>query len=411
MESDYFSRLRVLDFTGELGPYTGKMYAGLGANVIHVEPMTGNPLRRIGPFYKKTPGPDASLPYLYFNSGKRGVALNLEQEAGRKLFHELCAQANLLIESCVPGYLDRLGLSHEVLVRDNPKLVHTAITPFGHSGAMSTLPASDLTCAALSGFLYLAGAGNDKPARTPDNQMYRMAEAYAADASAIALFHAQRTGCGQLVDVACIEAGAMALENAAQCWDLEGVIRRGRGQEAGTGTLHLCTDGYLVVVAIIGKDKVMWNRFVQWMKGEGVGDWEVFDDDKWLEPAYRSSAEGYRTFCRIFEKYASQHGKLYLYETGQKYNVAVTPVSDGRDLLDNPQLHYRKFWQQVRNDALGGDVVYPGAPYEFGELRWRFGRNAPRLGEHTAEILGELGYSPTDIGDLVKSGAVHAEQR
>lgn len=410
MGQNYFSRLSVLDFTGELGPYAGKMYAGLGADVIHIEPLAGDPMRRVGPYYRNTPGPQASLPFLYYNAGKRGMAIDFAQAAGREIFLRLCQSADLLLDSCVPGYLDGLGLSYAALSRDNPKFVQTSITPFGHSGALANAAGSDLTCAALSGFLYLAGVDGEKPVRAPDNQTYRMAEAYGAVGAAVALFSAQRTGRGQFVDVAAIEAGTMALENAAQFWDLEGKIRRGRGREAGSATLHPCADGHIALVAIMGSNKPMWVPFVKWMQEEGVEEWPLLDDDKWIDYTYRSSAEGYATFCRIFERYTRSRSKAYVYETGQRYKVAVTPVSDGRDLLENPQLRHRGFWQTVHNDTLGADITYPGAPYEFGELQWRFGRNAPRLGEHTTEILAECGYSAPEIAKLIQTGAVHAEQ-
>ncbi len=407
--ASFFSTLKIVDLTGELGPYAGRMFSGLGADVVHVEPLAGNPLRRTGPFYRNTPGRDASLPFLYFNAGKRGLAVDLESEGGQEVLRRLCAKADLLIESCDVGYLNRLGLSYDALSAMNPRLVQTSITHFGQTGPMSTVPGCELTTAALSGFLYLAGIDNDKPVRAPDNQTYRMAEAYAAVGSAIALFNARRTGEGQFVDVPCIEAGAMALENAAQFWDLEGKIRRGHGRQAGGGTIHPCTDGHIVIVAIMGSNKVMWDPFVEWMRQEGIEEWREFDDPKWLDSAYRYSAEGYATFCRIFEAYTRKHSKLYLYETGQKYKVSVTPITNGKDLLENAQLQHRGFWQTVYNDALGGDVTYPGGPYEFGELRWRFGRNAPRLGEHTREILSELEYSQMEIEALATKGAIYAE--
>jgi benzylsuccinate CoA-transferase BbsE subunit len=408
MDKSYFSGLRIVDFTGELGTYAAKLFTGLGADVIHLEPPGGDPLRKIGPFYKGRTDRESSLQYLYYNAGKRGMVLDLAEPDGREVFQRLVEGADLLVESFTPGYLARLGLSYDTLSQNNPKLVHLSVTPFGHTGPLALSPGSDLTCAALSGFLYLAGVDNEKPVRTPDNQSYRMAEAYGAVGAAIALFAAKRTQKGQFVDVSCIEAGAVALENAAQFWDLEGKIRRGRGREAGTATLHPCKDGYIALVAIMGANKEMWDRFVDWMRKENVPGWELFDDKKWVDYKYRSSADGYEKFCHVFEAYTKNHTKQYLYDVAQSYKVAVTPVSTGEDLLQNPQLAYRKYWHREHNDQLGAEITYPSAPFEFGELKWRFQRNAPRYGEHSTEILRELGFDAAKIAELLK-GAVHAE--
>lgn len=410
-KQEYFPNLRVIDFTGELGPYTAKMYAGLGADVIHVEAMTGDPLRQRGPFVRGVRQPEGSLQFLYYNAGKRGIALDLGVEAGREVFRRLCRGADLLVESCCPGYLDGLGLSHATLNEENARLVHTSITPFGHSGPRAGQPGSDLTCSALSGFLNLAGIDGDKPVRAPDNQAYRMAEVSAAVGSSIALFHARRTGRGQFVDVACVEAAATAQESAAQCWDLEGRIRRGRGREAGSSVLVACADGYIALVAVIGSDKGSWNSFVNWMREEQVPEWEVFEDERWLDGAYRCSPQAYETFSRIMERYTRKHCKADLYETGQRYKVAVTPVSDGHDLLENAQLRERGFWQTDHHASLDATVTYPGAPYEFGSLRWRLGCSAPRLGQHTNEILAECGFGAAQVDRLISKGAVYAEQR
>lgn len=399
----------MVDFTGELGPYAARLFAGLDADVIHLEPIDGDPLRTRGPFYRNEPGRDRSLAFLYYNAGKRGLALDLGSAPGRQIFRQLCGRAGLLIESTAPGYLESLGLGFEALRQSNPRLVQTSISLFGHSGPYRTLPGSDITCAALGGFLFLGGVGDDKPVRACDNQAFRMAEAYGAAASAAAVLYAQRTGTGQFVDVSCQEAAATALENAPQYYDLEGKIRRGRGREAGNGTIHPCRDGYVVLVAVMGRNKAMWDAFVGWMKHAGAEEWQTFEDEKWIEPDFRSSAEGYESFCRIFERYAAKHAKTYLYETGQRQRVAVSPVSNGRDLLENPQLRHRHFWRQLHHERLGGNVTFPGAPVRFSRLTWRIDTPAPTLGQHTEEILRELGYTPGSIQSLAEQGVVRLD--
>jgi benzylsuccinate CoA-transferase BbsE subunit/naphthyl-2-methylsuccinate CoA transferase subunit len=143
------------------------------------------------------------------------------------------------------------------------------------------------------------------------------------------------------------------------------------------------------------------------MRDEQVEEWEVFDDDKWLDVAYRMTPQAYETFCRIFERFTMKHDKLTLYERGQANRVAVSPVSNGKDLLENPQLSHRDFWKKLHHANLCGEVIYPGAPYELGDLKWRLGDPAPSLGQHTAEILHELGYSDGEIQSMAKEGIVH----
>lgn len=401
------SNLRILDFTGEMGAYAGKLFAGVGSDVILLEPTNGDPFRNIGPFYKNIPGKERGLQFLYYNAGKRGLAIDITTDSGKDIFLKLCETADLLLESFAPGYLEGLGLGFDVLSAVNPKLVQTSITPFGATGPYAKYPGCDLTCSALSGFTYLAGVDNDKPVRAPDNQAYQTAAAHAAVASAIALLFAQRTGIGQFVDIACIESVASAHENAAQFWDLEGVIRRSAFGSLAGGGVFRCKDGYIALVAIMGTNKVMWDPYVNWMKQEGVEGWEILDDEKWLDPDYRADPANYKTFCEIFEGYTLKHEKLYLYEKGQSFRVATTPVSNGKDLFENPQLQSTQFFETVKHVNLDGEVTYPGAPYAFGEIQWRFGGPAPAVGQHTAELLKELGYTERDIDAFAKEGIAY----
>jgi benzylsuccinate CoA-transferase BbsE subunit/naphthyl-2-methylsuccinate CoA transferase subunit len=405
-EGGSLSVMRVIDFTGELGPYAAKLFAGVGADVIHVEPPTGDPLRSIGPFYRNQPGRETSLQFHYYNTGKRSLVLNLEAEEGKEIFIKLCNKSDVFIESCAPGYLDGLGLSFENLSRKNQGLVQTSITPFGHFGPYRGYPGSDLSCSALGGFLYLGGVDNEKSVRAPDNQAYRMAEAYAATGTAIALYNSMVTGKGQHVDVSVLESVCTALENAVQYYDLQGVIRRGKGTEAGIG-IYPCQDGHVCIVAIMGQNRYLWDRFVEWLKKEGVEESGLLEDEKWTNPGYRATKEANEIFSRVFDRFALSHTKLYLYEQGQKNNCCISPVSNGKDLLENPQLNSRGFWKKEYVEQLKGYLTFPGEPYELEKLKWRLGGGGPAFGRHTGEILQELGYQPSEIDNLEKEGVIH----
>ena len=402
-----FKGVKVLDFTGEIGPYAAKLFVGMGADVIHLEPIGGDPLRNIGPFFKDKPGRETSLPFLYYNLGKRGIALDINSPEGKALFLKLTGRADLLIESCSPGYLDDLGLSTERLRENNPGLVHTSITPFGSTGPYRDYPTSDMVSAALGGFLYLAGVENEVSVRAPDNQSYRMAEAYAAMGSAIALSYAMRTGQGQFVDISIQECVATALENSPQYQDLEGICRRGHGKEAGVGTIVRCKDGYVCVAAIMGANRRMWEPFAAWMNEVGAEGADALNDERWTYPEFRKTEEALEIFDRVVGGHMKDYDMLSLYKDGQAHRVAITPVSDGKTLWQNTHFHERDFWKSIYHESLGEDVIFPGAPYEFGKCRWVSGGAAPTFGQHTNEILKSLEYGNQEINSLNKEGVVY----
>ncbi len=404
--------VKVLDITGEVGLYTAKLFIGLGADVIYVEPIDGSPVREMGPFHKDRPDREGGLQFLYYNAGKRAIALDVNRPKGREIFLKLCGWADLLLESFSPGYLDKLDLSHRKLNEVNTKLVHTAITPFGSTGPYRDYPTSDMVSAALGGFLYLGGTGNRKSVRAPDNQSYRMAEAHAAVGSIAALFHAGNTGEGQFVDISIQESVATALENAIQYQDLEGVCRRGHSmEEAGVGFgLVPCKDGYVCVAAVAWGNSHMWDTFVNWMKDIRAEGAELLEGEKWYSPEYRRTDEAFEIYERVVGEYMKKHDMASLYEDGQEHRVAITPVADGKSLWANPHFHERGFWESVYHENLDGDIIFPGAPYRLGECRWQVGEVAPTLGQHTREILENLEYTEDEIETLHKEGVVYVEE-
>ncbi|HAP94079.1 MAG TPA: acyl-CoA hydratase [Desulfotomaculum sp.] len=400
------SDVRVLEFAGEIGSYAGKLYAELGADVIHIEPPEGDPVRFEWPFYKDMPNRETSLKYLYQNTNKRDLVLDIRKEEGKEIFLKLIKTVDILIESFPPGYLEQLGLGYEQLKKENPRLVHASITPFGQEGPYRDYPASDLTLAALGGFLYLAGAGDDKPARAYGEQSYMQGMMYAAVGTMAALYDAEETGEGQFIDVSMQACVATALEFAAQQWDLEKTIRRaGAGVWAGTG-VYRCKDGYVYTMFTMGNNAYLWDPLPKWLKDEGEEEGAaILGTEEWRKLEYKTTDEAKKIFREIFGRFAAKHEKLYLYEESQRRRCVCYPISDPKDVYENPQLNYRRFFIPLHHEHLGGEVYYPGQTCYIEKMPYEI-KPAPTFGQHTKEILEELGYSSEQVEALKERGVI-----
>lgn len=408
-EDNGLNSLRIIELAGELGAYTGKLFADLGAEVIRIESMDGDPTRLEKPFYKEIPGIENSLRYQYLNTNKKGVVFDIASPEGKEIFLNLIKTADLLIESLPPGYLESLGMGYEMLSVINPKLVHTAITPYGQFGPYKNLPFCDLTCLAMGGMLYLAGTEDEKPALVPDKQSFFQADLYAAYGSMTALIHADWTLQGQYIDVSLQESVATAQENAIQTYDLEGRIRRGLGLvEAGNGT-YTCKDGFVYIVAAMGSNVRLWRPLVEWMIEENIPGAEILQGEDWEKTEYRKKEESMETFKAIFEQFSSKYTKQDLYQESQKRKVVIYPVNTAKDVLENPQLIYRNYFKEMYSESVHGTITYPGPPYYLEKIPWELRNGAPAFGQHTAEVLKQLGYSAEDIKSFVKRGVSYVK--
>jgi len=398
--------IRVLDLTCGVSEYAARLYVHIGADVIHVEPVTGDPLRNKGPFYKDRADENGGLEFLYCNIGKKSLALNLSLGEGKKIFKKLCKTADVIIESFSPGHMAGLGLGYETLAKINPRLVYTAISPFGQTGPYKDYPFSDLILVALGGFLFLAGNEDEKPVRVCGEQAFQMGAAYAAVGSMIALYHARNTGEGQFIDVSMQACVATALENAIQWYDLQGVNRRNVAVEAGIGT-YRCKDGYVCLVAAFGRTRDMWENFIGWIEKDGAEGLDELKDEKWFEPEYRKTDEGRAIFKKVFEKYSKKRTKSYLYEESMKNRCVVFPVSNGKDIFENAQFNYRKIFKTIHHPAIDADVCFPAYGFEMSAIDTEIKDPAPTRGHHSVQVLEELGYSEAEIEGLMKGGTVY----
>lgn len=403
--------IRVLDLTQGSEQYCGKLFAQLGADVLLVEPTGGCTNRREGPFLGDRAHPEHSLAFAYFNQGKRGMALDLDQREGQDVFRALARQCDLVIEAERPGQMRERGLGADSLLREQPALITTSITPFGQDGPYAQYEGGDLVALAFGGLLSLGGYPGLPPTAPYGNQAVLAAAQFAAVASLIAVWEAEaqpEPRRGQQVDVSIQESVTMALENAVQFVELENTVRKrngGQQRQGGTG-VFACEDGMVYLMAGGVASNKFWNTTAQWLIDVGAPGAAQLREPRWTDSSFLQSNEAKQIFAGIFLPYAATQTKAQLYAEGQRRRIPICPVSTTADLLQNRQLAFRNFFEQTPHPYSGATLTVPGAPYRLQATPWRLGRPAPRLGEHTVDVLSGLGYDTQQQAVLLRQGVI-----
>lgn len=419
--------IRILDLAGEIGIYGAKLLADLGADVIRIEPPGGDPLRELGPFWQDDARVERSLSYFNYTTNRRSITLDFTRPDGRAIFERLVATADVVIETCEPGYLDSLGLGYAGLARIKPDIILTSITGFGQTGPHARYEWSDIVGVAMGGVMTLAGEKEDPPNRPYGNQGYICAGIDGAAGTMMALVHRDNTGEGQHVDVSMQEALSINQETAMQTWDMTQQIRTRTGVRGlipidipGIG-VYECIDGE--VFAYLGTPGgAPWTVMLDWMTREGKAE------DLNEEP-YGSLIAGLNLsfltaltrepeklgerlqmlghIYGVFARFCATMSKWTLYEEGQKQRLMFGIVSTPEDLVKNPQLAARDWYHSMNHDHLGADVGYAGPPYRLSATPWALRRRPPLPGEHNHEIyVEEMGMPAADVDALAASGVV-----
>jgi benzylsuccinate CoA-transferase BbsE subunit len=382
--------LRVLDLSGAAGQYCGKLFAGLGAEVILIEPPGGSPARKEGPFIDDVEGPESSIPFFYFNASKRSMVLDLDSEEDRGLFRRLVRHADVIVETEKPGAMAARGLGYDELRRIRPSLTYVAITPFGQTGPFVDYEADDLTLLALGGLLSLGGYPGAYPEGAPmaiyGNQAYLAACQFAAVAAMAVIIDADARGVGDFIDISIQESVTLALENAVQFYDLEGVIRKRARLAHGFPGQHSANDGDYVIMAggVAGSDA--WGALVRWIAGIDTASGAILQEPRWVDPQFIETPEARDEFVRIIAAATGKYSREQLYESAKASRVPMGPVLAPLDILCNRQAAYRRFFVEVWFEAAKRDILMPRAPYLLSATPAPAPRAAPALGAHGAAI-------------------------
>jgi len=393
--------LKVLELSEFIsGPYCGKILADLGAELIKIEKPDGDAARRWGPFPGDIPHLEKSGLFLFLNTNKLGITLNIESESGREIFRQLIKGADILIESNQPKEMARLGIDYRSLKKLNPALIMTSITHFGNTGPYKNYKGSDLINYHMSSEAFgnpTEGVDDrDKypPLRGPMHAADFMTGLTAAVCTMSAIIGRQRDKVGRHVDISAQEALASVTRQELAFCLCEGLYpTRQEGRKRVGGFLYKCQDGYVNIW--IGPH---WQKLVTMM---GNPDWTEVELFK--NPALR--AEHQQDCNKLIELWTQEHTMADIDRLGIEYDVPLAPVRTVKEVVNDEQLAYRNFFVEI-DHPVAGKLKYPGAPYKVSATPWEIKRHSPLLGEHNAEVYKRLGYSKKDIDGLKRAGII-----
>ena len=380
------------------GPYATRLMAAQGADVVKVErPGIGDPARHLGPFPSDVPHTEKSALFLYLNTGKKSITLNLKSEVGKVILRRLVSEADVLVENFRPTVMPDLGLDYETLSAINTGLVMTSISNFGQTGPYRDFEAREMGLYALGGLMYITGESDREPLQMAARLCQYGAGQNALVATLSALWYREGSGMGQHVDVAISEYIATILENALSMYSYTGhSFRRtgNRGYGRAAWGPYPCKDGYVGVIA--GPDH-RWPAVAELMENPEL------DAPRFSDRAGRGlHADELDT---LMLPWLAQHDRRAIFESAQRLGLAFAYVATPEDILQWEHLQERDYFVQVDHPE-AGTLRHPSGPFQVEGMSWQL-EPAPLLGQHNHEILCQrLDYSAEDLVRLTELGVI-----
>ena len=401
------SHVKVLDLSRILAaPWASQILADLGAEVIKVErPGAGDDTRTWGPpFLKDAEGKDTKEAgyYLAVNRGKRSITVNLDSAEGQEIVKALAMRADIVLENYKAGTLARYGLDEASLRRLNPRLIYCSVTGFGQTGPRRDQPAYDFLIQAMGGLMSVTGERDDRPGGGPQKVgvpiVDLMTGMYTAVSVLAALARRNESGIGDTSDIAMLDVQVATLSNQAMNYLVSGRVPRRNGNahpNIQPQDVYACADGDLILV--VGND----GQFARLCDVLGQPGWG--SDERYATNAQRvrNIAELSGLIRAAFAGWERERLIAALDAAG----VPCGPINDVAEVFEEPQVKARGLLRRVPHPA-GVDVPQVGSPMRFAEAPLRVPAAPPLLGQHSEDILGELGYDARRIAALRTAGAI-----
>lgn len=388
--------IRVIELAHVMaGPVCGRMLADMGADVVKVEPPgTGDPTRAFAPPRMG----DAAAAFVMMNRNKRGIVVDLKSAPGREAARRMLARCDVVIENFRAGVMEELGLSYESLRDGNAGLIYCQITGYGRTGPLANHRGFDLIAQGMTGLMSVTGEGEGRPPVKCGPPLTDItAGILGAMGVVTALYARERTGVGQRVDTSLYEAGIVQT-----FWQSAVALATGESPRP-LGSAHPLAAPYEALptadgwITIGGWNQVNWVRMV---KAMGLPD--LLDDLRFASNADRmANLDDLREILAERLRTATTDDWMRLLEAA---NVPAGPVSSVLEMLRHPQTVAREMVVAV--PAGEGTAETLGMPVKFSSAPAAVERGAPRMGEHTQEVLHEYGFGEAEIAELLRSGAV-----
>ena len=390
----------VLDLTQILaGPMCTMVLADMGADVIKIEkPQGGDDNRRMAPPFVK----DWSAGFLAVNRNKRSLALDLRNESGREVFRRLLKDADAVVENFRPGVMERFGLSFEALSAIKPSLVYCTISGFGSTGPARNRGGFDLVAQGVSGLMSITGHPDMPPAKVGVPITDLTAGLYGANGIMAAYIHALKTGRGQMVDTSLLEAGVAYTVWESSVYFAEGEIPGPLGSAHRVSAPYQALrtkNGYLNLGAAT---QPTWEQLCR-----AIGRDDLMDDDRFRHPWDRKARE--QELADLLEETFTTQDTEHWLQLLDDAGVVAGPIYNMEQVYQDPQVLAREMLVDTHDPELG-TIHNIGVPVKLSETPGKIRRRAPALGEHSAEVLLEHGFSEEEVDALLSEAVILSNQ-
>ena len=374
-----FEGLKVVDLTTALnGPFCTMFLGDYGADVIKIEPVGGEQSRSWGPIDEKS---GESGFYGFVNRNKKGCTLNLKSEKGLEMFYELVKDADVLVENYRGGVTERLKIDYDTIKKINPNIIYASGSGFGQYGPITHRPCYDIVAQAMGGMLNLTGFKENDPVKVGPSVADHVAGIYLMVGVGMALYHREKTGEGQHIDVSMFDVIFSLLENAIVNYTMGGFIPERNGNvdpSIAPFDVYACKDGFVALG--VGNDK-LFNKFANI-----IGHQELLEDERYKDNVSR--CDNYiPELQNLIREWCADYTKSEIEDIMDEAGIPCGPVLNVKEAIEHPHIQARDMMVHCEHPTVG-DMYFQGCVIKLSETPGEVETAPPLVGQHNREVFG-----------------------